>query len=169
MSNRRQFDWDDEDGIEYRHHKPRRNRKAFDKRDPVFDRLREKQREQARDCERLAGQKEVIAEGLNVSLPDLSEETLLEVGVQHWNERNRPDGTNLAVLKSIDEHTLHRWAIAYLRHWAPYDAVRAAHAELGSDEIRALAFKQLLFYIAQKWPFLKDACEEELRRNNYIA
>jgi len=107
-----------------------------------------------------------------VTLPVLRDETLFRRAVDHRNElRNNRDGFEHATMESVDESTLRRWGVNYLRHvLTEYDSQIGRFAgKPGVRSVEAITRQVIYGTIAATYPGLAEECRRQQaeRANHY--
>lgn len=99
-----------------------------------------------------------------VTLPVLSDKTLYRLAVDHRNElRNNRDDFEYATTESVDESTLRRWGVNYLRHvLTGYDSQIGRFAgKPGVRSAEAITRRAIYGTIAATYPGLAEECRRQ--------
>ena len=122
-------------------------------------------RDRRLDRQRKEQERQLHVETVQIELPDIPFERLLESAIWHYNNDIRQEHQQ-PVDQSTDAETLDRLCVNYARHilCPGYDAsYRHTLYRLSRDEAKKIARKTALAQIALKWPSLENECRRQYK------
>lgn len=116
-----------------------------------------------RDRKVMERERQLHAESVYSTLPDITENALIDGAIRHYNDRKSADQPEAD--RDSDPDAILRWQVNYARHvlLPGYEAsFRRRLTNMSIDDAYKTARRAALTQIKLKWPNLANACDEAM-------